>query len=61
MPVPSQAWTYGAAGADTATWNTAGTLTDSVTSGGAVFAQFSGQAYAFLNQPLAGWQYGNPS
>jgi hypothetical protein len=46
----------------TATWNGAtSTLTDTVTSGGAVQASFAGQAYAFLNTPLQGWASGNSS
>lgn len=50
------AWAIPAGGASTgeytATWNAAtGTLTDSVTSGGAVFATFSGQALAGLASP----------
>jgi hypothetical protein len=62
MAPPTQGWTYGASGVDTATWNTGtSTLTDTLTSGGAVIASFAGQAYAFLNTPLQGWSSGNSS
>jgi hypothetical protein len=59
MAPQSQAWPYGASGASTATWNGT-TLTDTVTSGGAVVATFAGQCYANLNAPLPGWPAGNP-
>jgi hypothetical protein len=57
----SQAWTYGASGVDTATWNGTATVTDTVTSGGAFLCSFSSAIFGSLTTPLPGWPLGNPS